>query len=61
MNYFEFQYLIYKTDETNWQVISLVTKKKLADAYVDLLRKMDSDVTAMIYEGVATEADGLSV
>ena len=53
--------LIYKTDETYWQVISLVNKKKLADAYVDLLRKMDSDVTAMIYEGVATEADGLSV
>ena len=55
------QDLIYKTDETYWQVISLVNKKKLADAYVDLLRKMDSDVTAMIYEGVATEADGLSV
>ena len=61
MNNLQMQDLIYKTDETYWQVISLVNKKKLADAYVDLLRKMDSDVTAMIYEGVATEADGLSV
>ena len=61
MNNLQLQDLIYKTDETYWQVISLVNKKKLADAYVDLLRKMDSDVTAMIYEGVATEADGLSV
>ena len=61
MNNLQLQDLIYKTDETYWQVISLVNKKKLADAYVDLLRKMYSDVTAMIYEGVATEADGLSV
>lgn len=61
MNNLQLQDLIYKTDETYWQVISLVNKKKLADAYVDLLRKMDSGVTAMIYEGVATEADGLSV
>ena len=61
MNNLQLQDLIYKTDETYWQVISLVNKKKLADAYVDLHRKMDSDVTAMIYEGVATEADGLSV
>lgn len=61
MNNLQLQDLIYKTDETYWQVISLVNKKKLADAYVDLLRKMDSDVAAMIDEGIATEADGLSV
>ncbi|WP_455640110.1 TolC family protein [Parabacteroides sp.] len=61
MNNLQLQDVIYKTDETYWQVISLVNKKKLADAYVDLLRKMDSDVTAMIAEGVATQAEGLSV
>lgn len=55
------QEIIYKTDETYWQVISLANKKKLADAYVDLLRKTDSDVSALIAEGIATEADGLSV
>lgn len=61
MNNQQLQDLIYKTDETYWQVISLANKKKLADAYVDLLRKTDQDITAMITEGVATEADGLSV
>lgn len=61
MNDQQLQDLLYKTDETYWQVVSLVNKKKLADAYVGLLRKMDEDVTAMIAEGVATEADGLSV
>ena len=61
MNDLQLQEVIYKTDETYWQVISLVNKKKLADAYVNLLRKMDSDVTAMIAEGVATQVDGLSV
>lgn len=61
MNDLQLQEVIYKTDETYWQVISLINKKKLADAYVSLLRKMDSDVTAMIAEGVATQADGLSV
>jgi len=61
MNDLKLQDLIYKTDETYWQVVSLVTKKKLADSYVSLLRKMDGDVQAMIDEGVATPADGLSV
>ena len=57
----ESQELIYQTDQTYWQVVSLVNKKKLADAYVGLLRKMEGEVSAMIREGVATEADGLSV
>ncbi|WP_085536182.1 TolC family protein [Massilibacteroides vaginae] len=61
MNNLKLQEVIYKTDETYWQVISLVNKKKLADSYVTLLQKMDSDVTEMINEGVATKADGLSV
>lgn len=61
MNDLQLQNVIYKTDETYWQVISLANKKKLADAYANLLRKMDSDVSAMISEGVATETEGLSV
>lgn len=61
MGNMQLQELIYKTDETYWQVISLANKKKLADAYVDLLRKTDQDVAALIAEGFATEADGLSV
>lgn len=61
MHHRELQEVIYRTDATYWQVISLVNKKKLADAYVDLLLKTDEDITAMIKEGLATQADGLSV
>lgn len=61
MNDQKLQDLLYKTDETYWQVVSLVNKKKLADAYVELLRKTDEDMAALISEGVATQADGLSV
>jgi len=61
MNNQSLQEIIYKTDETYWQVISLVNKKKLADSYVDLLRKMDSDVSLLVTEGFATETDRLSV
>ncbi|MDR1370651.1 MAG: TolC family protein [Dysgonamonadaceae bacterium] len=53
--------VIVKTDETYWQVISLINKKKMADGYVGLLKKMDHDVREMITEGFATKADGLSV
>ena len=61
MNDQQLQDVIYRTDETYWQVISLVNKKKLADAYVNLLQKTDHDLSVMITEGVATTADGLSV
>jgi outer membrane protein TolC len=55
------QELLLETDEAYWQVVSLTNKQKLASGYVDLLRKLDSDVQLMIGEGVATAADGLSV
>ena len=61
MNAQQLQNLLYKTDETYWQVVQLVNKKKLVDTYVDLLRKTNEDVSALIEEGVATQADGLSV
>lgn len=61
MNDTKLQDIIYTTDETYWQLIALINKKKLADAYVDLLRKMDNDVQIMIAEGVATQVDELSV
>ena len=61
MNDLKLQDVIYKTDEAYWHVVSLVNKKKLADSYVSLLRKMDTDVQALIEEGVATQVDGMSV
>lgn len=53
--------VIVEVDEAYWQTVSLVNKKKLAESYVSLLKKMDSDIEAMQTEGVATKADRLSV
>jgi outer membrane protein TolC len=55
------QATLYKIDQAYWQVVSLTHKKKLADGYLDLVKKLDSDVSKMIEEGVATKSDGLSV
>lgn len=55
------QEVILNTDQAYWQVVSLVNKKKLAEGYLELLEKLESDVDKMIAEGVATKADGLSV
>lgn len=55
------QEVILSTDQTYWQVVSLAGKKRLAEGYLKLLQKLDSDVEKMINEGVATKADGLSV
>lgn len=57
----ELQEVILTTDQIYWQVVSLTNKKKLAESYLNLLRKLDEDVDKMINEGVATKADGLSV
>ncbi len=53
--------VIVEVDEAYWQVVSLTNKTKLAESYVELLSKMDSDVNHMLDEGVATKADRLSV
>ena len=42
-------------------MVSLKHKQKLAEGYLDLLKKLHSDVHKMIDEGVATRSDGLSV
>ena len=57
----ELQDVILNTDQAYWQVISLVNKKKLAGSFLDLVKKLDSDVSKMVAEGVATKADELSV
>ena len=55
------QATIYKLDQAYWQVVSLYHKQKLAESYLDLVQKFDTDVYKMIEEGVATKSDGLSV
>lgn len=55
------QNTIYDTDYAYWMVVSLRQKQKLAESFVNTLKKLDSDVQKMIAEGVATKSDGLQV
>lgn len=55
------QAIIYNVDHAYWQVVSLYHKQKLAESYVDLVKKLRSDVQKMIDKGIATKGDGLSV
>ena len=55
------QQTLYQIDQTYWQVVSLRHKQKLAQGYLDLVKKLDTDVQKMIEEGVATRSEGLSV
>lgn len=55
------QTVLYSTDQIYWQVVSLKHKKRLAEGYLKLVKKLDSDVQKMIEEGVATRSEGLSV
>ena len=55
------QLTLYQIDQAYWQVVSLKHKQKLAQGYLDLVKKLDGDVQKMIHEGVATRSEGLSV
>ena len=55
------QQTLYSIEQTYWQVVSLRHKQKLAEGYLDLVKKLDDDVQKMIQEGVATRSEGLSV
>ena len=55
------QETLYQIDQAYWQVVSLHHKQKLAEGYLDLVKKLDGDVQMMIREGVATRSEGLSV
>jgi len=53
--------ILYSTDQAYWMVVSLKHKKRLAEKYLEVVKKLDDDVHKMIDEGVATRSDGLSV
>lgn len=55
------QDVLVEVDETYWQIVALTAKKELAESYLKLVKDLEKDVDAMIAEGVATKADGLSV
>ena len=55
------QTIIYATDQAYWQVVSLKHKQRLAESYLELIKKLDGDVQKMIAEGLATRSEGLTV
>jgi len=57
----EQQEVIVTTDKAYWQIVSLANKQKLTENYVELLRTMSDNVEKLVNEGMATNADKLSV
>lgn len=57
----QLQEVILEVDRTYWQIVSLQSKKQLAESYLELVRKLDGDVEHLIHAGMATKADGLSI
>ena len=57
----EQQEVIVATDKAYWQIVSLANKQKLTENYVELLRTMSDNVDKLVNEGMATNADKLSV
>lgn len=57
----EEQDLLVSVDEAYWRIVSLQSKKQLAESFLTTVQKLDQDVERVIAEGMATKADGLSV
>ena len=55
------QVTLFNIDQAYWQVVSLRHKEKLAQSFVELVKKLDTDVQKMVEEGVATRSDRLNV
>ena len=55
------QSTLFSIDQAYWQVVSLRHKEKLAQSFVELVKKLDNDVQKMVEEGVATKSDRLNV
>lgn len=53
--------VIVDVDEAYWQIVSIAAKKKLADAYADLLHTLEADVQKSVTAGVMTESDALQI
>ena len=55
------QDVVFGVDQAYWLVVSLKSKQKLAESFVNLVDSLHYDVKAMLDAGVATRADLLTV
>ena len=51
------QKTLHDIDQAYWTVVSVKHKKRLAESYLEVVKKLDDDVKKMIREGVATGGD----
>ena len=57
----EYAQVLVDVEQAYWQIVSIAGKKRLAEAYVDLLHTLQSDVAASVAAGVMTESDALQI
>ena len=57
----DYDAILIDVDQAYWQVVSVANKKKLAESFSALLHRMQNNVELSVKEGVATEADALTV
>ncbi len=57
----QYRTVVSEVDNAYWQIVSIANKQKLAQEYSGLLEMMLHDTEVMVAEGVATQADLLSV
>ena len=57
----EYAQILVDVEQAYWQIVSIAGKKRLAEAYVELLQALQSDVTASVAAGVMTESDALQI
>lgn len=55
------QDLVVQVETAYWQIVSLESKRELAQSYKSLIDTLDFNVQQLIDEGMASKADGLSV
>lgn len=53
--------ILLDVDQAYWQIVSVASKKRLADSYASLLHQLEEDVNHAMEAGVATQADALQV
>ena len=55
------QDVVVGVDEAYWRIVALQSKKELAEGFLALVQKLDTDVSKLVEAGMATKADGLKV
>lgn len=62
-NSYELKYaeVLTDVDQAYWQIVTIASKKRLAESYVDLLEQLELDVKKSVAAGISTKSDELQV